>query len=153
MPLIKCLSSATKLLVGANMGISAACICIAIQLEHLASNRGLKTTAELRRDRILAVLLCWILPVFYMIIRKSNFRHFYQCDRTFSCCNSSGQIMYFKVIALTFLRAMDAGRTRTTRCPPFWSYVGSQWPHRYSRACIPVCTPSRPSLFRNGFSH
>ncbi|KAJ7201248.1 Rcb2.42 [Mycena rebaudengoi] len=57
----------TKLIIGSNIALPAACLCICIHLEQVASVRLARTTlSDKRRRQIFELLMCFALPVLYM---------------------------------------------------------------------------------------
>ena len=68
------LSLATKLLIGANMALPAACLCVCMHLERVASIRQVCTTkSDKRRRQIVEAILCFGLPIIWMAIREQFF--------------------------------------------------------------------------------
>lgn len=60
----------TKVLLGATVALPGACLCISRDLELVASTRKISSDPRVKRNRMLFDLLfCFILPVFYMILR------------------------------------------------------------------------------------
>jgi pheromone a factor receptor len=71
--LFTCLS-ATKLIVGANVALPAASLCICIHLEQVASIRRAQSTfSDKRRRQIFELLMCFGLPVLVMALRTYLF--------------------------------------------------------------------------------
>jgi len=65
--------TAAKLIVGANFALPAACLCICIHLEQVASvRRGGVTIDDKRRRRIFECCMCLGLPVVFMAFRMSH---------------------------------------------------------------------------------
>jgi pheromone a factor receptor len=61
---------ATKIQIGATMALPVCCLCICIHLERIASTRHVQTTDTQKRQRmIFDVLMCWGLPMVYMVLR------------------------------------------------------------------------------------
>ncbi|ESK91513.1 putative fungal pheromone ste3-type [Moniliophthora roreri MCA 2997] len=57
----------TKLIVGANIALPAACLCVCVHLERVASTRVASvTTADRRRRNLFEVSMCVLLPIVYM---------------------------------------------------------------------------------------
>ena len=63
-------STATKIIVGANMALPAACMCVCIHLKQVASMTSVKSSFEdKRRRQFIEVFLCFILPIIWMAVR------------------------------------------------------------------------------------
>ncbi|KAG5641595.1 Pheromone B beta 1 receptor [Asterophora parasitica] len=57
----------SKLIIGSNFGLPAACLCICIHLERVASVRQSQTSiTDRRRRQIFEALMCFGLPLFFM---------------------------------------------------------------------------------------
>ncbi|EGN92608.1 hypothetical protein SERLA73DRAFT_65462, partial [Serpula lacrymans var. lacrymans S7.3] len=57
----------SKLIIGANFALPAACLCVCIHLEQVASVRQARTTSdEKRRRQIFEALMCFGLPLLFM---------------------------------------------------------------------------------------
>ena len=68
---------ATKLVLGVNVAVPAAFLCIGRQLELLSSKRKLyNADARFHRNSMLfEVLCCYFIPLIYMALRKSSSFH------------------------------------------------------------------------------
>lgn len=61
---------ATKVLIGANIALPAACLCVCMHLERVASVRQVRTThADKRRRQIIEACFCFGLPALWMALR------------------------------------------------------------------------------------
>ena len=62
----------SKLVIGANMALPAACFCLAMRLEGIAAVRHAKSSHSDKRRRLLVdVAICFIIPCIYMALRES----------------------------------------------------------------------------------
>jgi pheromone a factor receptor len=79
----------TKILLGLNMVIPAACLCIGAHLAHVSSFRPManKTQAKNRVSLIVEICLCLVLPLFYIAIRMLFLAIFFLCAAVFSKLN------------------------------------------------------------------
>ena len=69
-PLILTGHSVTKLVLGANVALPGAFLCISRHLELISSKRKIDTDLKTIRNRtLLEVLFCYIIPVIYMALR------------------------------------------------------------------------------------
>lgn len=67
--------AATKLQLGARIGLPGAFLCIAMELERISSSRRLLTNAIVVRNRLIfEVILCHIIPIIYMLSRMFPLR-------------------------------------------------------------------------------
>lgn len=65
-------SSVSKLVIGANMALPAACFCLAMRLEGIAAVRHAKTSHSDKRRRLLVdIAICFFVPCVYMALRES----------------------------------------------------------------------------------
>lgn len=61
----------SKLVIGANMAIPAACFCLAMRLEGIAAVRSVKTTSDDKRRKLLVDLaICVGAPIVQMALRE-----------------------------------------------------------------------------------
>ncbi|KAJ7794992.1 putative pheromone receptor [Mycena olivaceomarginata] len=87
----------TKLIIGSNIALPAACLCICIHLEAVASVRLARTSAaDRKRRQIFEALMCFALPILYM-----HFGHRFDIIQEYGCRPTT----YFSVasIFLVFL--------------------------------------------------
>jgi hypothetical protein len=69
-PLILIGHSVTKLVLGANVALPGAFLCISRHLELISSKRKIETDLKTTRNRtLLDFLFCYIIPVIYMALR------------------------------------------------------------------------------------
>lgn len=63
-------------MIGINLALPAACLCICMHLEHVASARpGPLLIAEKRRRRIFELVMCFGLPIIFMGLREYLLPH------------------------------------------------------------------------------
>ncbi|KAF9522499.1 STE3-like pheromone receptor [Crepidotus variabilis] len=61
----------TKLMLGANIALPGAFLCIARDLEHASSSRPyVFPKSTIRNQTILELVLCYVIPLIYMLLRK-----------------------------------------------------------------------------------
>ncbi|EIW57115.1 uncharacterized protein TRAVEDRAFT_105078, partial [Trametes versicolor FP-101664 SS1] len=76
----------TKILIGANMALPAACMCVCIHLEHVASVRqALTTLAQKRRRQIMEAVLCYLVPCIWMGLHYIVQGHRFDIIEEFGC--------------------------------------------------------------------
>ncbi|KAI0370946.1 STE3-domain-containing protein [Pilatotrama ljubarskyi] len=76
----------TKILIGANIALPAACMCVCIHLEHVASVRqALTTLAQKRRRQIMEAVLCYLVPVIWMGLHYIVQGHRFDIIEEFGC--------------------------------------------------------------------
>ncbi|KAJ6617169.1 pheromone A receptor-domain-containing protein [Mycena sp. CBHHK59/15] len=73
----------TKLKIGATMALPACCLCLALQLYHIASS--LKTPQRGRQGIIVDLVLCWGLPVIIMALHYVVQGHRFDIVEDFGC--------------------------------------------------------------------
>ncbi|KAF9441480.1 STE3-like pheromone receptor [Macrolepiota fuliginosa MF-IS2] len=87
----------TKLIIGINFALPAACLCICVHLEHVASARpGPMFIADKRRRRTFEAILCFGLPVVFMALHYVVQGHRFDVFQGYGCRPSN----YFSVPAL-----------------------------------------------------
>ncbi|GLB44319.1 putative pheromone A receptor [Lyophyllum shimeji] len=87
----------TKLIIGANFAIPAACLCITIHLERVASVRLATTTiSDKRRRQIFEALMCFGLPLFFMILHFIVQGHRFDIIEEYGCRPTT----YFSIPAI-----------------------------------------------------
>ena len=65
---------ATKLIIGANFALPAACLCVCIHLEAVSSVRHARTSlSDKRKRQIFEAVMCFGLPILFMVLRESFF--------------------------------------------------------------------------------
>ncbi|KAF9468421.1 GPCR fungal pheromone mating factor [Collybia nuda] len=76
----------TKLIVGANVALPAACLCICIHLERVASVRMARTNiSDKRRRQIFEALVCFGLPLLIMALHYIVQGHRYDIIESYGC--------------------------------------------------------------------
>ncbi|KAI0651378.1 pheromone A receptor-domain-containing protein [Trametes meyenii] len=76
----------TKILIGANLALPAACMCICIHLEQVASVRqALTTRSQKRRRQIMEAVLCYVVPVIWMGLHYIVQGHRFDIIEEFGC--------------------------------------------------------------------
>ncbi|KAF8154019.1 pheromone A receptor-domain-containing protein [Crassisporium funariophilum] len=79
----------TKLMLGANIALPGAFLCIARQLELVSSTRTFSFDPKVLRNRMfLEVLLCYILPVIYMSLHLITQDHRFDLVKDLGCSAS-----------------------------------------------------------------
>lgn len=74
--LINNLSIVTNFMLGANVALPAAFLCVSRQLELLSSTRTIPCHPTVVRNwLIFDVFMCYLLPIIYILLRKFNFFH------------------------------------------------------------------------------
>ncbi|KAK0219354.1 putative pheromone receptor [Armillaria nabsnona] len=87
----------TKLIIGANVALPAACLCICIHLEQVASVRNAQTTiADKKRRRIFEVGMCWGLPLIFMALHYVVQGHRFDIIEEYGCRPTT----YFSIPAI-----------------------------------------------------
>ena len=68
---------ATKVIIGANIALPAACMCVCIHLKQVASIHNVKTSfQDKRRRQIIEAILCILLPMVWMAVRECTVFYF-----------------------------------------------------------------------------
>ncbi|KAI0752090.1 GPCR fungal pheromone mating factor [Fomes fomentarius] len=76
----------TKVLIGANLALPAACMCVCIHLEQVASVRqALTTLAQKRRRQIIEAVLCYLVPMIWMCLHYTVQGHRFDIIEEFGC--------------------------------------------------------------------
>ncbi|KAJ7164083.1 GPCR fungal pheromone mating factor [Mycena filopes] len=76
----------TKLIMGTNIALPAACLCICIHLEQVASVRLARTSqSDKRRRQIFELLMCFALPFLYMILHYIVQGHRFDIIEDYGC--------------------------------------------------------------------
>ncbi|EPQ55604.1 STE3-like pheromone receptor [Gloeophyllum trabeum ATCC 11539] len=76
----------TKIIVGGNFALPAACLCICIHLEQVSSLRAARTTLpEKRRRQIIEALMCFGLPAVFMALHYIVQGHRFDIIEDFGC--------------------------------------------------------------------
>nr|AYF56464.1 pheromone receptor [Coriolopsis trogii] len=76
----------TKILIGANIALPAACMCVCIHLEQVASVRqALTTLAQKRRRQIMEAIMCYLVPVIWMGLHYIVQGHRFDIIEEFGC--------------------------------------------------------------------
>ncbi|KAJ7475474.1 pheromone receptor Rcb2 B43 [Mycena galericulata] len=76
----------TKLIIGSNIALPAACLCICIHLEQVASVRLARTSqSDKRRRQIFEALMCFALPVLYMALHYTVQGHRFDIIEDYGC--------------------------------------------------------------------
>nr|P78741.2 RecName: Full=Pheromone B beta 1 receptor [Schizophyllum commune]AAB41858.2 B beta 1 pheromone receptor [Schizophyllum commune] len=76
----------TKLTIGGNFALPAACLCLCIHLERVASVRAAQTTAaDKRRRTIFELAMCWLLPIIFMALHYVVQGHRFDIVEDFGC--------------------------------------------------------------------
>jgi hypothetical protein len=61
----------TKFMLGANIALPGALVCISRQLELISSSKTIPSDSRVIRNRtILEFLLCYVVPIIYMLLRE-----------------------------------------------------------------------------------
>ena len=81
--------SATSLITGSHFALPAACLCICIHLERLASFSQMSSFVAKRQRISMECIVCFGLPVLYTIIRKFYDGRMNEIDYTYVCPRSS----------------------------------------------------------------
>lgn len=64
------LFTATKVIVGANIALPAACMCVSIHLKQVSSMKSVQTSFEAKRRRqLIEAFFCILLPMIWMAVR------------------------------------------------------------------------------------
>lgn len=64
--------SATKILIGSNISLAAANMCVCIHLEQVSSGRLVMITrSHKRRRQIFEAIMCYLVPIVWMALRRS----------------------------------------------------------------------------------
>ncbi|KAL0952909.1 hypothetical protein HGRIS_007124 [Hohenbuehelia grisea] len=76
----------TRVLLGANVALPAAFICIARELERISSTREYSADAHTQRiNRIIDAILCYILPLIYMSLYSIGQDHRFDIVKDYGC--------------------------------------------------------------------
>ncbi|KAJ7440953.1 pheromone receptor Rcb2 B43 [Mycena latifolia] len=76
----------TKLMVGSNIALPAACLCICIHLEQVASVRLAQASgADKKRRQLFELLMCFALPVVYMALHYIVQGHRFDIIEDYGC--------------------------------------------------------------------
>ncbi|KAJ6451995.1 pheromone receptor Rcb2 B43 [Mycena vitilis] len=76
----------TKLIIGSNFALPAACLCICIHLEQVSSVRSARTTvADKKRRQIFEALMCFALPVVFMALHYVVQGHRFDIIEEYGC--------------------------------------------------------------------
>ncbi|KAJ7469376.1 pheromone receptor Rcb2 B43 [Mycena galericulata] len=76
----------TKLIIGSNIALPAACFCICVHLEQVASVRAAQTMAsDKRRRQRFELLMCFALPVVYMALHYIVQGHRFDIIEDYGC--------------------------------------------------------------------
>ncbi|CAK5270867.1 unnamed protein product [Mycena citricolor] len=76
----------TKLMIGSNFSLPAACLCISMHLEKVASVRSTQVTAsDKRRRQIFELIMCWGLPCVFMAVHYVVQGHRLDVIESFGC--------------------------------------------------------------------
>ncbi|KAJ7182461.1 pheromone A receptor-domain-containing protein [Mycena crocata] len=76
----------TKLIIGSNIALPAACLCICIHLEQVASVRLARTSqSDKRRRQMFELLMCFALPVLYMLLHYIVQGHRFDIIQDYGC--------------------------------------------------------------------
>ncbi|TFK65314.1 fungal pheromone STE3G-protein-coupled receptor [Pluteus cervinus] len=76
----------TKLIIGANFALPAACLCVCIHLERVASVRAARTSvADKRRRQIFELVMCFGLPCLFMALHYVVQGHRFDIVEGFGC--------------------------------------------------------------------
>nr|QQL12038.1 mating-type protein STE3.s1 [Hypsizygus marmoreus] len=79
----------TKLLLGAQMALPGACLCISRRLELVASTRPISNDPKSQRNRLLIeFLFCYIIPVMYMALHLIAQDHRFDLVKDIGCSAS-----------------------------------------------------------------
>ncbi|KAJ3568209.1 hypothetical protein NP233_g5863 [Leucocoprinus birnbaumii] len=87
----------TKLIVGANFALPAACLCICVHLEHVASGRTIQAVvADKRRQQMFELAMCFGLPIIFMVLHYIVQGHRFDIIQGYGCRPST----YYSIPAL-----------------------------------------------------
>jgi len=76
----------TKLIIGSNIALPAACLCICIHLEQVASVRLARTSqSDKKRRQLFELGMCFALPVLYMILHYIVQGHRFDIIEDYGC--------------------------------------------------------------------
>ncbi|KAK6995734.1 STE3-domain-containing protein [Favolaschia claudopus] len=76
----------TKLIIGSNFALPAACLCICIHLEQVSSVRAARTTsADKRRRQIFEACMCFGLPLLFMALHYVVQGHRFDIIQEYGC--------------------------------------------------------------------
>ncbi|TFY61868.1 hypothetical protein EVG20_g6898 [Dentipellis fragilis] len=76
----------TKIQIGSNIALPAACFCLCVHLERIASVRQAHTTRTSKtRQMIFDLSMCWLLPILYMILHYIVQGHRFDIVEDFGC--------------------------------------------------------------------
>ncbi|KAJ7034227.1 GPCR fungal pheromone mating factor [Mycena alexandri] len=76
----------TKLIIGSNFALPAACLCICIHLEQVSSVRLVRSTpADKRRRQIFEALMCFALPLVFMALHYVVQGHRFDIIENYGC--------------------------------------------------------------------
>ncbi|KAJ3559561.1 hypothetical protein NM688_g268 [Phlebia brevispora] len=76
----------TKMIIGANMALPAACMCVCIHLRQVASINSVKTSFEdKRRRQFVEAFLCFVLPIMWMAIHYIVQGHRFDIIEGYGC--------------------------------------------------------------------
>ncbi|KAJ6451996.1 pheromone receptor Rcb2 B43 [Mycena vitilis] len=90
----------TKLIVGSNFALPAACLCICMHLEQVASVRMARTTAaDKRRRQIFELAMCFGLPIVYMALHFVVQGHRFDIMEDYGCRPT----VYFSIASIFLL--------------------------------------------------
>ncbi|KAI0053492.1 fungal pheromone STE3G-protein-coupled receptor [Auriscalpium vulgare] len=77
---------ATKLQMGSNVALPAACLCLCIHLERIASVRQVSIDRKMKqRWFVFDILMCWGLPIIYMALHYVVQGHRFDIVEDFGC--------------------------------------------------------------------
>lgn len=63
----------TNILIGANVALPGACVCISVHLEHMSSRRPILSNWYIKKATLLfQVIFCFFFPIVYMSLRESR---------------------------------------------------------------------------------
>nr|AAR99618.1 mating pheromone receptor Balpha8 [Schizophyllum commune] len=87
----------TKLTIGGNFALPAACLCLCIHLEKVASVRASQTTvADKRRRMLFEFAMCWLLPIIFMALHYVVQGHRFDIVEDYGCRPAT----YFSIPAI-----------------------------------------------------
>ncbi|KAF7326986.1 STE3-domain-containing protein [Mycena sanguinolenta] len=76
----------TKLIVGSNIALPAACLCVCIHLESVASVRQARTSiSDKRRRQLYELLACFVVPLVFMILHYIVQGHRFDIIEEYGC--------------------------------------------------------------------
>ncbi|KAL6308810.1 fungal pheromone STE3G-protein-coupled receptor [Sparassis latifolia] len=76
----------TRIIIGAQMALPAACMCICIHLEQVASGRQARTLrSEKQRRQIIEAVLCFLVPVVWMALHYTVQGHRFDIIEGYGC--------------------------------------------------------------------